>query len=118
MQDHRTPLNLSIYVPLKLLADRNIHFRRKEDNRRQCQANKSQLPSHDKSPNDSKGKHSNCIKHVPRESPKDVTHFLAAVDKSRCNHRRLSIISKKPRSEEHTSELQSQFHLVCRLLLE
>src|SRR5689334_24537329 len=23
-----------------------------------------------------------------------------------------------PRSEEHTSELQSQFHLVCRLLLE
>src|SRR3989338_7816675 len=26
--------------------------------------------------------------------------------------------SKKPRSEEHTSELQSQFHLACRLLLE
>src|SRR5689334_15900083 len=26
--------------------------------------------------------------------------------------------SKDPRSEEHTSELQSQFHLVCRLLLE
>src|SRR3989338_4000198 len=25
---------------------------------------------------------------------------------------------KSPRSEEHTSELQSQFHLVCRLLLE
>src|SRR5689334_24692725 len=25
---------------------------------------------------------------------------------------------KKLRSEEHTSELQSQFHLVCRLLLE
>src|SRR5689334_23535141 len=25
---------------------------------------------------------------------------------------------KTPRSEEHTSELQSQFHLVCRLLLE
>src|SRR5438309_5269260 len=23
-----------------------------------------------------------------------------------------------PRSEEHTSELQSQFHIVCRLLLE
>src|SRR6516164_8398586 len=30
------------------------------------------------------------------------------------------LISKLPslRSEEHTSELQSQFHLVCRLLLE
>src|SRR5689334_24681598 len=26
--------------------------------------------------------------------------------------------SERPRSEEHTSELQSQFHLVCRLLLE
>src|SRR3989442_3395853 len=26
--------------------------------------------------------------------------------------------SKKPRSEEHTSELQSRPHLVCRLLLE
>src|SRR5689334_24602052 len=28
------------------------------------------------------------------------------------------INSMTPRSEEHTSELQSQFHLVCRLLLE
>src|SRR5689334_24026139 len=26
--------------------------------------------------------------------------------------------SRRRRSEEHTSELQSQFHLVCRLLLE
>src|SRR5689334_24038843 len=26
--------------------------------------------------------------------------------------------AEQPRSEEHTSELQSQFHLVCRLLLE
>src|SRR5689334_23502419 len=26
--------------------------------------------------------------------------------------------ARKARSEEHTSELQSQFHLVCRLLLE
>src|SRR5689334_24207284 len=31
----------------------------------------------------------------------------------------LKVNSKKQaRSEEHTSELQSQFHLVCRLLLE
>src|SRR5689334_24387888 len=28
------------------------------------------------------------------------------------------LISNFSRSEEHTSELQSQFHLVCRLLLE
>src|SRR5689334_24511913 len=27
-------------------------------------------------------------------------------------------IGSRRRSEEHTSELQSQFHLVCRLLLE
>src|SRR5438309_6463708 len=27
-------------------------------------------------------------------------------------------LKEHPRSEEHTSELQSQFHLVCRLLLE
>src|SRR5438309_7126414 len=32
----------------------------------------------------------------------------------RHHHRRMV----PPRSEEHTSELQSQFHLVCRLLLE
>src|SRR5438309_8411377 len=31
---------------------------------------------------------------------------------------RYSIASNIPRSEEHTSELQSQFHLVCRLLLD
>src|SRR5689334_23969154 len=28
------------------------------------------------------------------------------------------VINVRMRSEEHTSELQSQFHLVCRLLLE
>src|SRR6266481_8530046 len=32
-----------------------------------------------------------------------------------CRHRRRRVCR---RSEEHTSELQSQFHLVCRLLLE
>src|SRR5438309_3039826 len=31
---------------------------------------------------------------------------------------RCSTNSSRARSEEHTSELQSQFHLVCRLLLE
>src|SRR5690625_5907016 len=30
----------------------------------------------------------------------------------------LEILSQQPRSEEHTSELQSRGHLVCRLLLE
>src|SRR5689334_24369920 len=32
--------------------------------------------------------------------------------------RRGARLHRRPRSEEHTSELQSQFHLVCRLLLE
>src|SRR6516164_11512502 len=40
-----------------------------------------------------------------------------------CAHNGASIANNTrplmpPRSEEHTSELQSQFHLVCRLLLE
>src|SRR5689334_23533503 len=30
----------------------------------------------------------------------------------------LQVVRGRARSEEHTSELQSQFHLVCRLLLE
>src|SRR5699024_12850940 len=30
----------------------------------------------------------------------------------------ISFFSRRPRSEEHTSELQSRFDLVCRLLLE
>src|SRR5699024_11447698 len=37
-----------------------------------------------------------------------ITHF----------HRKWTSHSKRTRSEEHTSELQSRFDLVCRLLLE
>src|SRR5687768_17935735 len=33
-------------------------------------------------------------------------------------HPRLFAAGRAPRSEEHTSELQSRLHLVCRLLLE
>src|SRR5689334_24158756 len=32
--------------------------------------------------------------------------------------RKVDTAEQQARSEEHTSELQSQFHLVCRLLLE
>src|SRR5438309_6557304 len=32
--------------------------------------------------------------------------------------KRVRVLLLRRRSEEHTSELQSQFHLVCRLLLE
>src|SRR2546429_4138266 len=31
---------------------------------------------------------------------------------------RMALARRRPRSEEHTSELQSRLHLVCRLLLE
>src|SRR3989449_4903888 len=31
---------------------------------------------------------------------------------------RIDTVERDPRSEEHTSELQSRLHLVCRLLLE
>src|SRR2546422_10114881 len=36
----------------------------------------------------------------------------------RCRQRRTRSFDRSARSEEHTSELQSRLHLVCRLLLE
>src|SRR2546422_4773237 len=35
-----------------------------------------------------------------------------------CARARQAHLARAPRSEEHTSELQSRLHLVCRLLLE
>src|SRR5207244_10541921 len=44
---------------------------------------------------------------------------LVVLDQSRSDHTvRLEIAQQQGRSEEHTSELQSPDHLVCRLLLE
>src|SRR3990170_3877823 len=40
------------------------------------------------------------------------------VTRPKVSYRRRSSRVMKPRSEEHTSELQSPDHLVCRLLLE
>src|SRR5688572_32348470 len=42
----------------------------------------------------------------------DRLHAAALIDRHIHDHR------SRPRSEEHTSELQSQSNLVCRLLLE
>src|SRR5438309_3162161 len=39
-------------------------------------------------------------------------------DHLHCRSSNMRARQKTRRSEEHTSELQSQFHLVCRLLLE
>src|SRR5438309_10632287 len=45
----------------------------------------------------------------------DRTELLELLDYCRKRKGELEVLL---RSEEHTSELQSQFHLVCRLLLE
>src|SRR5689334_25383987 len=42
----------------------------------------------------------------------------AGMEKTAAPRRNASVHQRRGRSEEHTSELQSQFHLVCRLLLE
>src|SRR5207244_10677421 len=42
----------------------------------------------------------------------------SAASANRKTSRRPRFFSRHPRSEEHTSELQSPDHLVCRLLLE
>src|SRR6266704_5570197 len=49
------------------------------------------------------------------EQPPPVQYFLGSVRRECLDH--LLILHEK-RSEEHTSELQSRFDLVCRLLLE
>src|SRR5438309_10688124 len=56
----------------------------------------------------------------------DVVVFLDQMTEDRRDQRNLAFVTQQfqiqsvvtQRSEEHTSELQSQFHLVCRLLLE
>src|SRR5438876_4996968 len=50
-----------------------------------------------------------------------AAHAGKAGQSERCTDRspsRLRVVAKIQRSEEHTSELQSPVHLVCRLLLE
>src|SRR2546429_4274751 len=46
------------------------------------------------------------------------THPLSAPRRSRRAALHPVLCDHRPRSEEHTSELQSRLHLVCRLLLE
>src|SRR5438309_8502576 len=67
------------------------------------------------------------IRRPPRSTlfPYTTLFRSRARDPGRGRRRAAAPLSPKParrscraRSEEHTSELQSQFHLVCRLLLE
>src|SRR5689334_24510579 len=69
---------------------------------------------------------------IPEGSVEDIDHAVAAArsafdgdwgrmtgfQRAACIRRLADLIGENARSEEHTSELQSQFHLVCRLLLE
>src|SRR5258708_15506318 len=54
-----------------------------------------------------------------RSPPRRQHHRANAKDRQRAKDRRKAKDRRSPRrSEEHTSELQSPDHLVCRLLLE
>src|SRR2546422_4949907 len=62
-------------------------------------------------------RHARPALHLPHRAPEAVAHR---------RHRRVALAGRRAcrhpgddlRSEEHTSELQSRLHLVCRLLLE
>src|SRR5438034_8714717 len=46
------------------------------------------------------------------------SHALGRIRSLRVAGRKAAVLHQEPRSEEHTSELQSHSDLVCRLLLE
>src|SRR2546430_6421930 len=54
----------------------------------------------------------------PPEGVADRLGLVSAGDADRLGDRGDAVVTAEPRSEEHTSELQSQSNLVCRLLLE
>src|SRR2546429_3607855 len=56
-------------------------------------------------------------KDIPVLVPANLSSFEATFH-SPLESRSLAAFSRSSRSEEHTSELQSRLHLVCRLLLE
>src|SRR2546426_2899253 len=55
---------------------------------------------------------------VGAENPLDLRGALGGERASTAVHVALELDARSPRSEEHTSELQSPCNLVCRLLLE
>src|SRR2546429_6219032 len=66
------------------------------------------------------------IRRPPRSTLFPYTTLFRSPSRPRVSHRRQAPLPAPPphrvrfnsRSEEHTSELQSRLHLVCRLLLE
>src|SRR5689334_24309924 len=55
---------------------------------------------------------------LPRKAATCLPPCPVAIRRSQSGIRHVAALRGSGRSEEHTSELQSQFHLVCRLLLE
>src|SRR5437868_9480796 len=55
---------------------------------------------------------------VKREDGEQLRHHPPVMVAIRAPHDRVDFLPIGARSEEHTSELQSRFDLVCRLLLE
>src|SRR5258708_11182755 len=55
------------------------------------------------------------VRRVPSAGSVETTVACAEADGAATAH--ATVVSTDPRSEEHTSELQSPDHLVCRLLL-
>src|SRR2546429_1203295 len=70
--------------------------------------------------------HSDCLPTVSPSSPPSITRSAQSCLACQSNFKFIRIRGSTPtsfsifplRSEEHTSELQSRLHLVCRLLLE
>src|ERR1041385_2944738 len=58
-----------------------------------------------------------CLK-VAGIGLEDIEHIGISRDPSAHLHKKILFAATRARSEEHTSELQSRLHLVCRLLLE
>src|SRR5439155_22854310 len=61
---------------------------------------------------------SNSLRRPTQRRPPPPAMFRAASARMQHSARRSSTSHRRRRSEEHTSELQSRGHLVCRLLLE
>src|SRR5690554_7620585 len=57
------------------------------------------------------------LEHLDQKITTRLEHLQRQIQRQFTQIHRASLISR-PRSEEHTSELQSRPHLVCRLLLE
>src|SRR5689334_24365617 len=56
--------------------------------------------------------------HIQRAGLEALEFAVVVAVRPRLEAARVQRVRRQHRSEEHTSELQSQFHLVCRLLLE